>query len=390
MNYPVIKLNDKGLKNYLNQYLWFTSKDIINFRKISKNLEPGSLVKIVTKENHFLGIGYFNPESYFSLKILTKYEEPINKDFFLNCFNKALRLRKIFYPYEKCFRLIFSEGDFLPGLIIDIYEKVIIVQIQTLGMEKLKNYIISALIELFNPKAIILKNNSTRRKEEKLDLYTEIVYGKTEDPILVNIDGIKFLIPIKQGQKTGFFLDQRENRRFIVKIAEKQTLIDVFSYIGGFSFYALKGGAKKVFLIDRSSLALDIAEEIAKINNWKDKIITLHGDAFQILKNPPKTDIIVLDPPAFIKSQKDFSEGEKKYKFLYFLGLKVIEKGFFFAFSCSYFLKIEMLWNLIKINLNKLNKKGKVIYQGGQAPDHPINPFVEETSYLKGLGLYII
>ena len=99
MNYPVIKLNDKGFKNYLNQHLWFTSKDIIDFRKISKNLEPGSLVKIVTKENYFLGIGYFNPESYFSLKILTKHEEPINKDFFLNSFNKALRLRKIFYPY---------------------------------------------------------------------------------------------------------------------------------------------------------------------------------------------------------------------------------------------------------------------------------------------------
>ncbi len=390
MNYFSVKLNKKGVVNYLKGSLWFTVKEISNFNQIKEKIEPGNLVKIFSEENHFLGIGYLNPESYYALKLLTKEEEPINKDFFLKRFNKALNLRKIFYPNENCFRLVFSEGDFLPGLIVDVFEKIIVVQIQTLGMEKLKNLIIEALIEFFKPQAIVLKNDSSKRKEENLDLYIDIPYGEVEDPFLVTMDGIKFLIPIIKGQKTGFFLDQRENRRFIRKIAENQVLIDVFSYTGAFSFYALAGGARKVFLIDRSGFALDIAEEIARINGWKEKVITLQGDVFQILKNPPEADIIVLDPPAFIKSKKSISEGEKKYESLYFLGMKSMEKGFFFAFSCSHFLKTEKLWNILRKNLRKLNKEGKIIYQGTQAPDHPINPFVEETFYLKGLGLQLM
>ncbi|MEM0286248.1 MAG: class I SAM-dependent methyltransferase [Candidatus Methanomethyliaceae archaeon] len=223
-----------------------------------------------------------------------------------------MELRKKIYPIEKCFRLIFSEGDFLPGLIVDIYDKVIVIQIQTLGMEKVKSFIIEALKDLFNPSAIILKNDSLIRQEEELELYVEIAYGKTEEIILVEMDEIKFLIPIIKGQKTGFFLDQRENRKVIKNLIKPDVILDVFSYTGGFSFYALKSGAKEAYLLERSEFALDLAKEIAKLNGWKDRIIPILGDAFQILKNPPKADLIVLDPPAFIKSQKDFKEGIKK------------------------------------------------------------------------------
>ncbi len=389
MSYPAIKLNDRGLKKYLNHSLWFTSKDIIDFHRISSLIPPGALVKIFSKDKHFLGIGFLNPNSFFTLKLLTKEDVKINKDFFLNKFNNSLILRKNFYKLKDCFRLIFSEGDYLPGLVVDVYRNVIVVQIQTLGMERLKEYIISALIECFEPIAVVLKNDSTKRKEEGLGLYVDTVYGNFEDPLFIEMDGIKFLIPIKNGQKTGFFLDQRENRRYILEIAEGKTIIDVFSYIGGFSFYALKGGAKVAFLMDRSSFALDIAEEIAKLNNWKDKVYVLQGDAFQLLKNPPKSDLIVVDPPAFIKSKKDIPQGEKKYKTLYFLGLKALGKGMFFGFSCSYFLDMPKLAELIKSAVKELGRNGSIFYIGGQAPDHPINPFVEETFYLKGIGIFI-
>ncbi len=389
MNYPVIILNKKGIKSYLENRLWFTFKEIYQFEKAKKEIPPGSLVNITSEDNFFLGCGYFNPESYYSLKLLTRENTTIDKNFFLKRFSQALALRKSIYPDESCFRLIFSEGDFLPGLIVDVYKDVVVVQIQTLGMEKLKDCIISALKELLNPKAIVLKNDSSKRLEESLSLYVETVYGKIEETISVSMDGIKFLIPVLKGQKTGFFLDQRENRKLIKKIAKECIVLDGFSYIGGFSFYALKGGAKRAFLIDRSEFALNLAEEIAKINGWKEKVITIQGDALQILKNPPKSDIVVLDPPAFIKSSKDIKAGEKKYENLYFLGIKATEQGFCFAFSCSHFLKIEKMKEMIKNSLRKTKKEGRIVFYGTQAPDHPVNPFVEETFYLKGMGVYV-
>jgi len=389
MKYPIIKLNKRGIKKYLENHLWFSSQEIFQFEKIKNEIPAGSLVSITSEDNFFLGCGYFNPKSYYSLKLLTKENVVIDEEFFLKRFSKAMKLRKIFYPKENCFRLIFSEGDFLPGLIIDIYENVAVVQIQTLGMEKLKDFIITALKKFFDFKAIVLKNDSSKRLEEDLELYIEIAYGKTEEIILAEMDEIKFLIPILKGQKSGFFLDQRENRRFIKNIAKDLVVLDGFSYIGAFAFYALKGGAKKAYLVDRSNFALGLAEEIAKINGYKDKIVPIQGDVLQILKNPPKSELLILDPPAFIKTFKDVKAGEKKYENLYFLGIKALEKGFLFAFSCSYFLKLEKMKGIIKNSLKRLNKEGTIIFQGFQAPDHPINPSVEETFYLKGLGIYV-
>lgn len=389
MLYPQIKLNKTGIKKYFQNSLWFTSKDIDNFEKLKTSIEPGGLVSIVSLENYFLGQGYFNPKSYYCLKLLTKENIPIDEKFFYAQFSKALSLRKKIYPNEKAFRLVFSEGDFLPGIIIDVFDKVIVVQLYTLGMEKLKNFIISALKNLLRPEVIVFKNDSSKRKEEGLELYTEVVEGNLKDPVLIEIDEIKFLIPIINGQKTGFFLDQRENRRFIRKLSQDMVVLDVFSYTGGFSFYALKGGAKRAFLIDRSELALNVAEEIAKINGWKDKIIIVKSDAFKVLKDPPESNLIILDPPAFIKSKKDIDLGIKKYEKLYFLGLKNLQKGLFFPFSCSYFLKMDTFWKMIIKELIKLRINGKIIYQGFQAFDHPINPNVEETFYLKGLGIWV-
>jgi len=251
MRCPIVKLNKKGVKNYLGNRLWFSFQEIFQFEKIKNQIKPGSIVNVLSEDNFFLGCGYFNPNSYYSLKLLTKKNVIIDQNFFLKRFSKALKLKRSIYPHESCFRLIFSEGDFLPGLIVDIYEKVAVVQIYTLGIENLKNFIIDALKNLLNLQAIVLKNDFPKRKEEELELYTEIAYGKTEEIILVEMDEIKFLVPLLKGQKTGFFLDQRENRRFLKNLAKGCTILDGFSYTGAFSFYALKGGAKIAFLVDR-------------------------------------------------------------------------------------------------------------------------------------------
>lgn len=383
-----VVLNSKGLSKYLNSALWFTSQEIKNPEKIF--LEPGSVVTIYSEKGNFLGKGYYNPYSYYSLKLLTKKDIPIDEEFFKFSFIKALKMRKQIYPKERVFRLIFSEGDLLPGLIVDIFEKVAVVQIQTLGMEKLKDCIISALKRVLDLKGIVLKNDTLKRKEEGLELYVEVVYGKVEDPLLVEIDGLKFLISVLKGQKTGFFLDQRENRKKISEWAKDTTVLDVFSYTGAFAFYALKGGAKRAFLIETSEEALNLAEEIAKLNHFQDKIVPLHGDAFNLLKNPPRADLIVVDPPAFIKSHSNFKSGFNKYKSLYYFSLKALDKGIILLFSCSYFLKREVFLLLIRDLLQKLQKDGRIIFEGRQAPDHPVNPFIDETFYLKGVGIIVI
>ncbi len=393
MKYYPIKLNLEGIKKVLSGELWLTLKDTLEGQILREKIEPGTLVTLLSKEGHFLAQAYFNPNVYYAIKILSTKEVSIDKEFFKNVFIKALEIRKRFYPGEEVFRLIHGEGDYLPGLIIDIYKEFAVLQFHTLGIEKLKNEIVEALKEsLPFLKGLVLKNDFEKRKEENLSQYVEFLGSFKEDPLLVEMDGIKFLIPLERGQKTGFFLDQRENRRLVMRIARDLIIVDGFSYLGGFSFYALKGGAKRAYLIDRSSFALDLALEIAKINGFKNKVIPVEGDVFQILKNPPtEGDILILDPPAFIKAKRDKPRGIKKYEELYNLGLNFFKDrgGFLFLFSCSHFLTIEEQKYLVKKLLATKNLKARILYHLFQAPDHPINPTVEETEYLKGLLLRI-
>lgn len=392
MLYPQVKLNINGLKNFLRGHLWLTQKDLENPDKI-KEIPSGSLVSIYSPEGYFLAQAYFNPHSYYTIKILTKEKIEIDVSFFYHKFKEALSLRKKLYPQERCFRLIHAEGDYLPGLIIDIYEDLAIVQIYTQGMEKLKEYIHEALIKALPLKYIIYKNNFEKRKEEELPLYIECYPKEPEDPYLVEIDSIKFLIPIKEGQKTGFFLDQRDNRRLIRKISRESVIIDAFSYIGGFSFYALKGKARKAILIDRSTKALNLALEIAKLNGWKEKILPIEGDVFKVLKDfKVEGDILILDPPAFIKSKQDLAKGKEKYKALYHLGLNFFseKEGSLFLFSCSHFLTLIEMKLIIEEFVRKINKEIRFLKILQQSLDHPIHPIVEETFYLKGLWVYIV
>lgn len=390
MKYPPIILNSNGLKNFIQGKLWFTFKEIDSFEEMKSSIEPGSLVSLYSQHKHFLGQGYFNPYSFYSLKLLTKKEIPIDISFFKERFKLALEFRKRLLPGESSFRLIHAEGDYLPGLIIDLFDKVGVIQIHTLGMERLKPIIIDALLQIRPFESIVLKNNFDKRKEEKLPLYVDFYLKEPLDPYHVEMDGIRFLVPIIKGQKTGFFFDQRENRRFLSKISHSLIIVDGFAYIGGFSFYAIQGGAKRAYLLERSSYALDIAIEIARINGWKDKLVPVEGDVFQLLKNPvAQANLLILDPPALIKSRKDFFHGYKKYKELYGLGLRYFKEhtGILFLFSCSHFLKLLDFQSLLRELLAKMQVSVKVFKFFHQSPDHPVNPLVEETEYLKGIAL---
>jgi len=386
-NYKKLILNSSGLKKFLAGHIRFSKRDIFALKEV----EPGELVKVFSREGYFLGIGFCNPSSFWVLRLLAKEDVKIDEGFFYHRFQKALMLRKHFYEKQKVFRLIFAEGDFLPGLIVDVFNEVVVVQTFLIGMEKFLPEVIKALEKLLSPKGIVLKNDAEKRKEEGLSLYVRVEKGGVKEPLLVEVDEVKFLIPVLSGQKTGFFLDQRENRRFVKKVCQgKELVVDCFCYTGGFGFYALKGGAKKAMFVDRSEFALDLVEEIAKINGFKDRVLTVHGDVFRFLSSPCKADVLVVDPPAFIKSHRAINEGKLKYEKLNHLAFKAIQKeSFLFSFSCSTFFTLEDLKKTIFKCAVKAGKDYATFYESAQPPDHPVNPSVPETLYLKGLGLYI-
>ncbi len=390
MLYPEIKLNQRAVRNFISGLIWFKKEDILNFEKEKKEKEKGSLVRILTPEGFFLGIGYFNPESVYSLKVLTQKEEPINKDFFVSRFRECLAFRKTINYAGPMFRLAFSEGDFLPGLIIDVYEKISVIQIHTLGMERLLSEIIEALKEVLEPEGILLKNTSEKRKVEGLKLYTKVVSGRVPEILKIEMDGIKWLIPLKEGQKTGTFLDQRENQRKFRELAKDKVIADLFSYTGGFAFYGLLGGGKLAYLVDSSEFALSVAKETAKINHWEDKIVLVKDDVANFLTYlPEKINLISVDPPAFIKTKKAKFRGKEKYERLYTSLFSVMEEGMVIGSSCSSHLTKRELREIMVNSLSGSGKRGKFFFEGLQAPDHPVNPLIPETLYLKTLGLFL-
>lgn len=392
--YPQIRLNKRGVKKVLQGKLWLTPDDCSGSRNyLLEEIIPGSLVTLVSETGDFLAQAYCNPKAFYAIKILTRERELIDQTFFKRQIKKALDLRTKLFPDSRVFRLIHAEGDYLPGLIVDVYGDLVVIQCHTLGMERLLPSVEEALRSLLNPRFIFIKNDFERRKEEDLPLYTRAEPDSIPDPFEIEIDGLKFLIPLRQGQKTGFFLDQRVNRRFIGALCKDLIVIDGFCYVGAFGMYALKGGAKRVFLVDRSSRALDLALEIAQLNRFRDRVIPVEGDLFKVLKGlSDRADLLILDPPAFIKSREDKEQGLSKYRELIALGMGLFQRkeGFLSIFSCSHFLSLEELENLCRETLFKEGISGQLLKYFSQAEDHPINPFVEETKYLKGLFLRLL
>ncbi|MCS7149227.1 MAG: class I SAM-dependent rRNA methyltransferase [Caldimicrobium sp.] len=392
MKYPPVKLNTKGFNKYQRGELWFTTEDLEMVEKLRESLREGDLVSIYSKDGHFLGQGYINLSAYYALKVLTTEATPINEVFFQRAFDRALNFRRKIYPHEKTFRLIFAEGDFLPGLIVDIFERVAVIQIHTRGMENLRELIIRALLKTYPLESLIFKNDFDKRKEENLPMYVEFHLKDPGELIQVTLDEIKFLVPLKKGQKTGLFLDQRENWRYVSKITSDLTVVDAFSYLGSFSHYSLKGGAKRSFLMERSAYAIDLALEIAKLNGWDDKVIPVEGDVLKLLKSPPVDgDLLVIDPPAFIKSRRDIEKGIRRYRELFYYAISFFrnKRGYLSLFSCSHFLSLADMKNLIIEILKKEKISSRLFHTFCQAPDHPINPSVKETEYLKGLAVEI-
>ncbi len=389
--FPILSILSGYHKRFLQGYPWLYANEISK-SYLTKELEPGDLVTIMYQDKP-IAIGYFNRHSLISFRVLTRtVSESIDTTFFIKRLKKALKLRSHFYT-SPFYRLIHAEVDDLPGLIIDRFDDVFVIQINTQGMQKLITYLVEAMQQIFNPTTLYFKNDSPIRELEGLPLAEPTVIGSSFKDLNVIENETKFTIDISSSQKTGWFFDHRENRKMIAELAKGKTVIDYFCYSGGFSLQAAKY-AIHVTGVDSSETALQNARYNAGLNQLTNKCEFVCLNAFKdmderITKNQ-YFDIVILDPPAFVKSKKDLISGLKGYEKLINKALQLVSNnGFLMVASCSYHVKEIDLKNCLTRALYKNQRSGKILRTLFAGPDHPTHPLLEESNYLKGLLVYL-
>ena len=367
---------------------------------VKGDVKTGELCEIYTYDKRFVGKGYINTTSTIFCRVLTFLDEDINEDFFRRRLISAIRLRNSFdLGITDSYRLVNSEGDFLPGLIVDRYADGIVVQFLTAGIRQFKDVILSLLKELLSPSFIYERSDTFAIREENIAAMKGLLYGKFPSLIPIRENGFTFFVDVENGQKTGFFFDQRDNRDFIMRFMlslRKNNLVvaDVFSYVGSFSVYLLRLDIKKLYLVDRSNLALGYAEEniSANIGNPAFSIEYVKKDAFGFLEDiDEEFDLLILDPPPFARTKKDVDTALKGYRRLNYLGLKKVKSGGFLAtFSCSHHISWELFLKEVFLASARTNRKIQIIKRFSHPIDHPVNIAHKEGDYLRGLLLRVV
>lgn len=366
--------------------------------KMPPQLQEGDVVKIFSAKGEFLAVGHYQIGSI-SVRVLSFKDEPIDENFYTNRLSEAYKMRQnigLIRPDNNCYRLIHGEGDNLPGLIIDIYGKTAVVQAHSVGMDSDKELITKALINVFGEEQlsnIYYKSESTLPYKANIEPCDGYLLGGEEVDTVAVENGISFHIDWLKGQKTGFFLDQRENRNLLQKYAANRQVLNMFCYTGGFSVYALRGGAQLVHSVDSSSKAVMLTNENVQLNFADEsRHSSFAEDAFKYLRDMPKDkyDLIVLDPPAFAKHRGAIGNALQGYKRLNVAAMeKIAPGGILFTFSCSQAISKEQFRLAVFSAAAITKRKVRLLHQLTQPCDHPVNIFHPEGEYLKGLVLYI-
>lgn len=360
------------------------------------DLQEGNLVKVYSSEGHYLATGHCQIGSI-AVRILSFQDEPIDYNFWKKRIENAWQMRKAIgladSPVNNVFRLIHGEGDNLPGLVIDYYAGVAVVQFHSVGMYLERETITQALVEVLGDKitAVYDKSESTLPYKAAIEPKNGYLYGEAKDFVALE-NGLKFNVDWLEGQKTGFFIDQRENRSLLEKYAKDKQVLNMFCYTGGFSFYAMRGGARSVHSVDVSARAIELADRNVELNFPGD---TRHRafaeEAFAFLeKSYHKYDLIILDPPAFAKHQNVLNNAIQGYKKLNRKGIEIIKPGgIIFTFSCSQVMTKELFRQTVFTAAANTGRKVSILHQLTQPADHPVNIYHPEGEYLKGLVLYV-
>ena len=363
---------------------WIFSNEI-RMDEAAKAIAPGSVVNVRGEDGREFGTGYFNPKSLIAVRLLDDAcDTVVDAEFFAARITRAEGLRDALYrkPY---YRLVHAEGDGLPGLVIDRFDDTLTVQIGTAGMEKQITAITMALDAVLKPKTVILRADAPSRALEGLDSYVKAVKGAGAR-IAVEENGARYIADLESGQKTGWYYDQRENRAFIAALAKGKSVLDGYSYTGGFGILAAKAGAKEVVCLDSSAPALAIAEESARANGVTIKPVK--ADVFEELERLKAAgetfDIVLADPPPFVKSKKDLEPGAKAYRKLARLAADVTAPGgLVMVASCSHNIPPDRFAAECAQGLLRTGRRAALIRQAGAGPDHPVHPLLPESAYLK-------
>jgi 23S rRNA (cytosine1962-C5)-methyltransferase len=381
---PVLRLKRNEDRRLHAGHLWIFSNEVDTGQTPLTKFQAGELVRVLAHNDRALGLAYVNPKSLIAARMLETWKVPDAK-WLATRIRAALTLRDRLYP-KPYYRLVYGESDGLPGLIVDRFGTNCVVQIGTAGMERLKEAIHAALIEVLHCDGVLFKNDGSTREMEGLPSYTEVVRGNFDHPALVIEDGLEFQVPLTTGQKTGWFFDQAANRAALSKyIRPRAKVLDVFSYVGAWGVRAARHGAQ-VTCVDSSAPALEGAAANAARNGVN--LTTRKGDAFDVLeelaKEGAKFDVVIIDPPAFAKRKKDVPKALAAYKRLNQLAMGVVaDEGILVSCSCSFQVSAEELQDAIAKAVRGAAKHLQILEMGGQAPDHPVHPAIPETRYLK-------
>ncbi len=375
-----LKRNEE--KKVLNGYPWIFANEV---QKIEGKDKQGSVAEVKAFDGRYVGKGFINHHSKIIVRMLTTKSEEINKDFFEERIKIADEGRREL-GYNDNYRVVFGESDNLPGLIVDKYGDKLSVQFLSLGMEVVKNDVIDILVKRFAPSTIYERSDVAIREKEGLPLKKSVIYGKNETQSIIVENGLKLIVDLENGQKTGYFLDQKENRDDLKFYVKDKTVLDCFCNEGGFSLCAKKYGAKEVTAIDISKTAIELVEKNARLNALE--INTRVADVFEALreyrKSGEKFGVIVLDPPAFTKTADTVKAGYKGYKDINANALKLVEKGgYLVTCSCSQHLTLPLFLQMIKESVFESGVRAKLVELRTQGKDHAVCIGYDESLYLK-------
>jgi len=391
MNRVILK---KGKEKKTRNFYPNVFKDEI--QSIMGTVATGDIVDVCAEDLTFVGRGYVTEGTNALVRVLTTKDEPIDKKFIQRKIKGAYDRRKHLLKETNCIRMFYSEGDGIPGLIIDKFDKYISIQFRNSGVEKFRQDIINAVKKVAKPKGIYERSDVENRTHEGVDQKTGIIYGDIPDRIIMEDNGLKYTVDIIDGQKTGFFLDQRESRKVIrPHIDEDTRFLDVFSSSGGFSVAALAEGAKKVVAVDKNAHALELCRENYELNGFTNDFTTVEGDAFMLLKamaaRGEKFDIITLDPPSLIKKKIDVRRGRDFFYDLCNESFKMMDiGGILGVITCAYHLSLQDLIEVTRMAASNNGMKLQVLGVNYQPEDHPWILHVPETLYLKSLWVRVV
>lgn len=390
MSYPVIRLLPGSEKRLRAGQPWLFSNEI-EMSPEAKQLEPGSLVRLRSVSGKIYGVGQFNPHSLIAVRVLTRNKDAvIDRRFFETRFARALALREQMFE-EPYYRLVHAEGDGLPGLVVDRHGRWLVLQINTAGMERLRPMVLEALQRVLPSDGMLLRGDTSGRALEGLGGQVEVLAGEIPEEIEIRENGLPFVIAPRTGQKTGWYYDQRLNRRFVRMLVRDRTVLDLYAYSGAFGLNALAAGARSAVLVDSSGPALARARASAELQGVADRIECLEEDIFEFLARAMgerrRFGAVFADPPAFVRSRKQLPIGLRAYRRLARDCASLVQEGGFLALSCcSHNVAPEVFFAEVTAGIRAAGRGARLLHQAGAGPDHPVHPALPETAYLKFLA----